>query len=307
MSLRQHPFIADARTGKRVTTWWLGLIVFFAVWAIQIGLMAALQINLPVPAGSVAAQLQEGVANIIVIGLVFLWVAVFERRSILTLGFRSPGRGVLKLLLGVVVGLAMISLPVLLLLATGQYAVVDGPADSFSGFPALPMILGLAVTVVFQGSNEEILTRGFLLQSVGQRFPSWLAILLPAFLFTVVHGVGSQVLPFSTIFLYGLFATFVVLWQRSLWLICGIHAGWNFGMGNFYGIPVSGLEPHATSLIFLAPVDGSTDLLTGGDFGTEGGLPAALTMLIAALIALLAWRRSRRAPAGAPEAPATSD
>lgn len=294
MTLRDHPFIADARTGKRVAPWWLGLIVFIAVWAIQIALMAALQINFPVMPGSVDAQLQEGVANIVVIGLVFVWVAVFERRNILTLGFRKPGRGILTLLLGVVVGLVMISIPVLFLLATGQYAVVEGPADSFSGFPALPLILGLAVTVIFQGSNEEILTRGFLLQSVGQKFPTWLAILLPAFLFTVVHGVGSRVLPFSTIFLYAIFATFVVLWQRSLWLICGIHAGWNFGMGNFYGIPVSGLEPHSTSLIFMSPTNGSSDLLTGGDFGTEGGVPATLTMLVAAAIAFIAWRRSGR-------------
>lgn len=297
MTIRDSPFIQDARSGKRVTPWWLAIIVFFVIWVIQIALLAAATISFPVPAGSVLSQVQEGVVNIIVIALVFAWVAIFERRNILSLGFRRPGRGILVLLLGVVVGLALISIPTLFLWATGQYEVVAGPADATSGFPALPIVLALAVTVIFQGSNEEILTRGFLLQSVGQKFPTWLAVLLPSLLFTVVHGVGSHVIPFATIFLYAVFATFVVLWQRSLWLICGIHAGWNFGMGNVYGIPVSGLEPHSTSLLFLAPTDGSADVLTGGTFGTEGGVPAAVTMLLAAVVAFVAWRRTARAEA----------
>ncbi|MCT1476779.1 CPBP family intramembrane glutamic endopeptidase [Microbacterium sp. p3-SID336] len=303
MSLRSNPFIADARSGKRVTPWWLGLIVFFAVWIIQIALMAALTIALPVPAGSPAAQWQEAVANVIVIALVLAWVGLYERRHLRTLGFRNPGRGVLTLLLGVVVGLALISLPILFLWMTGQYESVGGPAEASSGLPALPLVLALAVTVIVQGSNEEILTRGFLLQSVGQRFPTWLAVLLPALLFALVHGVGTHPVAFATIFLYAVFATFVVLWQRSLWLICGIHAGWNFGMGNVYGIPVSGLDPHSTSLLFLAPSDGSSDLLTGGDFGTEGGLPAAIALLLATVVAFVGWRRSavsiRLAPADA--------
>ncbi|MCT2224104.1 CPBP family intramembrane glutamic endopeptidase [Microbacterium paraoxydans] len=293
-SLHESPFIADARSGARVTSWWLAIILFLALWIVQIGLLAALTIAAPVPAGSVASQFQEAFANLVVIGLVFAWVGLYERRHVRTLGFRQPGRGVLALLLGIVVGLVLISVPILFLLLTGQYEAVAGPAGGTSGFPALPLILALAVTVIVQGGNEEVVTRGFLLQSVGQRFPTWLAVLVPSLLFTVVHGVGGHPVAFATIFLYAIFATFVTLWQRSLWLICGIHAGWNFGMGNVYGIPVSGLDPHSTSLLFLAPSDSSAPLLTGGDFGTEGGLPAAFTMLAAAAVAFVCWRRSAR-------------
>lgn len=59
-------------------------------------------------------------------------------------------------------------------------------------------------------------------------------------------------------------------------------------MGNFYGIPVRALNPHSASLISPSPTSGSSELLTGGDFGTR----AALTMLVAAAVAFIAWRRS---------------
>lgn len=200
----------------------------------------------------------------------------------------------LHVLLGFAVGIAMNSIPILFLWVTGQYEQLAGAAGSSSGASALPMLLLLAVAVIAQGSNEEILIRGFALQSWGQKLPAWLPIFGLSLLFALLHGVATSPIPLSMIFFYAVFATFVVLWQKSLWLICGIHAGWNFAMGNIFGIPVSGLPPRTHSLLFLAPTEGSADWLTGGIFGTEGGLPAALTVFVFAILAYLLFRRSTR-------------
>ena len=98
-----------------------------------------------------------------------------------------------------------------------------------------------------------------------------------------------------------------MLRQNSLWLICGIHAGWNWGLGNVFGISVSGLPPHTSAVVYLQPAAGAPDWLTGGTFGTEGSLVAALMIVTAtALVATTYWRRPGAHEAGTPAAPTTA-
>ena len=291
MSVRQSPFVQDAATGERVTRWYFAIPLFvFIVLGINIGLFLLLTRIWPAAEGSAMSQLREGIVSAATIAAVFAWVARFERRRIPTLGFHRPRRGAVTLLLGIVVGLAMISVPVLVLWATGIYRSATPAPDASSGLSALPLVLALALTVVVQGSNEEIATRGFLFQSLGLQLPGWSAILLPALLFTVLHGVTDPITAI-TIFGFGLFATFVALHQRSLWLICGIHAGWNWSLFNIYGLAVSGIAPKTNTVFFLEASPGAPGWLTGGENGTEGSLIATATISIAAVVAYLAWRR----------------
>ncbi|OIJ30759.1 CPBP family intramembrane glutamic endopeptidase [Microbacterium sp. LCT-H2] len=293
MSVRSTPFIQDAATGKRVTPWWLAYILVFLVLIIgvQAGVLAVFAQAWPVEKGTPEAQLQDMI-SFAVAGLALLvWVVVFERRRIRTLGFRRPGRGLLTLLIGFVAGVVLLSIPTLFLWATGAYVQVDAPAASTSGASATGLLVLLALTFVVQGGTEELLTRGFLLQNGGLKFPGWLAVLLPALLFTLIHGVLIHPLPFAMIFLFALMASFLVLRTGALWLVIGIHAGWNFTMGNIFGVPVSGLPPLTTSAIFLEPAPGAPDWLTGGDFGTEASLPAVIVLIIAAAVSFIVYRR----------------
>ncbi|MFF2369167.1 CPBP family intramembrane glutamic endopeptidase [Agromyces sp. NPDC058110] len=307
MSIRTTPFVQDAATGKRVTPWWLAYIIVFLVLIIgvQAGVLAVFATTWPVEHGSPAAQLQESI-SFAAAGLVLvLWVVLFERRRVRTLGFRSPGRGVLTMVGGFVAGVVLLSIPALFLLAIGAYESVDGPESGASGWGAVPLLVLLALAFVVQGGTEELLTRGFLLQTSGLKLPGWLAVLLPALLFTLIHGVLIHPLPFTMIFLYALFASFLVLRQGALWIAIGIHAGWNFAMGNLYGIPVSGLPPLSTSAVYLQPVEGTPDWLTGGEFGTEASLPAVIVLLVVTAIAFVVFRRwdARRSEAAALTAP----
>jgi hypothetical protein len=189
------------------------------------------------------------------------------------------------------------------LLAAGVYRGAVPPPGSSAGFSALPIVLLLALTVIIQGSNEEVLVRGFLFQSLGLQMPGWLAIVIPTLLFTVVHGVAGAPITFTTIFFYGLFAIFVALEWQSLWLICGIHAGWNWALGNVFGLAVSGLPPRANAVFFLlkaAPAQ--PDWLTGGAWGTEGSLVASFMIIAATVLVFTAWRRrDKNQPTTQPE------
>ncbi|MGP6170371.1 CPBP family glutamic-type intramembrane protease [Microbacterium sp. A196] len=316
MSVRTTPFVQDATTGKRVTHGWLAYILVFVVGilAVQAGVGAVFASVWAVTPGTPAAQLQEAITFAAALVFILLWVVLFERRSVASMGFRRPGHGVVTMLLGILIGIALISIPTLLLLLTGAYKVVEAPAGASAGAAAVPLLLLLLVFVLIQGGTEEVLTRGFLLQNQGLKLPGWLAILLPAVIFTVIHGVALKPLAFASILFYALLASFLVLRLGSLWLVIGLHAGWNFAMGNIYGIAVSGLPARSTSLLFLEPTAGAPDWITGGEFGTEGSLAADITLFIAALIAFLVFRswdkkRTHDTPIAAPtthSAPATA-
>lgn len=293
MSVRDTPFIQDAITGRRVTRWWLSyiltLVVFILVLPGAVG--AVFQRTWIVDPGTPEAQLQEAVTFATGLVGLLLWVWLFERRRIVTLGFRRPGRGVLWLLAGIVVGILLNTIPTLFLWAVGAYEVVTPPAGATAGASAAGMLLLVLLCVLVQSGTEETLTRGFMLQSSGVALPGWLAVLLPAVVFTLFHGVLVKPFAFASIFFFALMVTFIVLRQGALWIAIGIHTGWNFAMGNLYGIPVSGLPPHTTSAIFLAPSDSAPAWLTGGEFGTEASLPADIVLVIAALAAFLVFRR----------------
>ncbi len=292
MSVRDTPFVQDATTGRRVTPWWLSYILTLVVFILVLpGIVGAIfQQTWKVDPGTPVAQLQEAVTfGAGILGL-FVWVWLYERRSIASLGFRRPVRGILSLAVGIVVGIVLNSIPTLFLWGVGAYVQVEPPAGSTTGLSAVPVLLLILVFVLVQSGTEETLTRGFMLQSSGVALPGWLAVLLPAVVFTLFHGVLVKPFAFASIFFFALLVTFVVLRQGALWIAIGIHTGWNFAMGNLYGIPVSGLPPHTASAMFLAPAEGAPNWLTGGEFGTEASLPADIVLAIAALAAYLVFR-----------------
>lgn len=297
MSVRQNPFVQEPTAWKRRTPWWLALIVFVVIFVVTVLLLQSAVIPAIWPAedGSTSSQFREGLSDLLPILGVFAWLIWYERNRIVTLGFREPRRGVVKLFTGVLIGLGLISVPVLLLWVTGVYQATTPPTTATaSGFSALPLVLVFVLMVIIQGSSEEVLVRGFMFQRFALQMPGWLAVLLPALIFTVVHGVlpFNAPITFVTIFGYGVFATFVVLNQKSLWLICGIHGGWNWALGNIYGLAVSGLPPKANAIFFLEPAPGAPDWLTGGEWGTEGSIVAALMIVTATVLVFLAWRRN---------------
>ena len=292
MSVRDTPFVQDATTGRRVTRWWLSYLLVLLVFILGVpGMVGAIFLRTwKVTAGTPTAQLQEALTfGAGLVGL-FFWVWLYERRSFASLGFRRPGRGVLTLIVGIVAGIVLNSIPTVFLWTTGVYERVSPPAGSTAGLAAITTLLPILLFVLVQSGTEETLTRGFMLQSSAVALPGWLAVLLPAVVFTLFHGVATKPLPFGSILFFALLVTFVALRQGALWIAIGIHTGWNFAMGNLYGISVSGLPPHTASAIFLERSEGAPGWLTGGTFGTEASLPADLLLGVAAVIAFFFYR-----------------
>lgn len=93
---------------------------------------------------------------------------------------------------------------------------------------------------------------------------------------------GFTLLAAVNLILCGVLFSVYALRTGNLWGACAFHSIWNFAQGNFYGLPVSGIDSGDT--IFSMQLAGSK-LANGGDFGLEASL--ATTIVMALWIAVL--------------------
>jgi membrane protease YdiL (CAAX protease family) len=304
MTINDSALVRLADQAQRPTRWWVAwltvvLVAIFGVqllWAVPMGMLG-------IVAGTVPAQLMELLIAATTIAVVAVWVVVKERRRFATIGLTGKG-GWKQLLVGLPVGMVMFMIPTFALVVMGQYRFVAPGSGQTAGMAALPIVIALVLVWIVQASAEEILMRGYLVQTHARQLPGWLAILIPAVGFAVVH-FGAGPIALLNIALVAVFFTFISLRQGSIWLACGIHAGWNYMQGNVLGIPVSGTG-RSTAMVFMMPTPGSPDWLTGGGFGIEESLSA--TVLLAALVAVSWWWfRTAPAPSGRGSAPAPTE
>ena len=216
----------------------------------------------------------------------YLWVRFREGRPFATVGFRSRPSGIG---LGAVVGFGMFAVVVLAGVVTGQTTLeARAPTAALVG-GVLVALAGFAV----QGSTEEILIRGYLMQAAVRRWGLVAGVAVQAALFALLHGLnpGTGVLAVVNLVLVAVFLAGWALLEGGLWGVCAWHAVWNWAQGNVWGLLVSG-QPITTSLLVTRPSPGASDLVTGGGFGPEGGLPA--TVVLACGVAVLGWAWRRR-------------
>jgi membrane protease YdiL (CAAX protease family) len=288
------PFLAPAREGTRLTHPLLVVVVALGIWVLSMVARGSLAGD-PDTTSALASAATLVPALIVAYGLrvllVGLWVSRYEHRGLRSLGLQrdgAPGR----FLVGFAVGLGLLALILAVLGLTGQLATTAG-TPSLRGSAALAGVLVMLVGWLVQASGEEVLFRGFLLQSIGARTAVWVGVAVQALLFMVSHqsGLGSPIALVNLV-LFAVFAALYALRQGSLWGVIGFHAGWNWALGNVAGLTVSGQDIPGGSLFGLR-IDGPT-AVSGGTFGVEGSL---LVTAAFGLAAVAVWWSGRRGPA----------
>ncbi|GHO99621.1 CAAX amino protease [Reticulibacter mediterranei] len=252
-----------------------GLISFFA---------SALQIPSSIVPTIEESMLLVGVA--VTFLLARFWI---ERRPFADLGLSTHRLG-RYLLIGFVVGAILQGTVIGNLAQVGWYHVTSIAPVS------------VAVVVILQGLGihlmvalvEEGIFRGIIFRLLERTLGTWVALLLSAILFGMMHltNPGATVFGALAIALEGgimLGAAYVL--TRNLWLAVGIHWAWNFFEGPFFGTSVSGIGAGKT---FITSTVSGPAILTGGTFGPEAGVLALITCLVAGAILLtLAVRRKQ--------------
>ena len=127
---------------------------------------------------------------------------------------------------------------------------------------------------------EELFIRGYVFALV-RRSAGWkTALIVTSIVFGLLHmaNPGADSESILAVIVAGFFLGAVFLATRSLYAAGAAHFAWNWVMAAGLHTPVSGIA-------ILAPdyriVDAGPDWLTGGAWGPEGGLAAAISMFAA--------------------------
>lgn len=229
--------------------------------------------------------------------LLLLWVRLFERRGPATLGLNA--KGPLRFLRGYLLGLAFLAAVVGVIWAAGGYVVEGAGAFGSAAVGAALLPIGvLMLGFIIQGSSEELLFRGWLMQLIASRHGIWIAVVANSVLFALAHAGNIEpsnelYVGLANIVLFGLFISLYAVREGSLWGVCGWHAAWNWLLGLGFGLEVSGIKIDSLPLITdLTAAPGAAWWLTGGAFGPEASL-ATTAVLLTGTVVLMLFGRTR--------------
>ena len=306
MHISSSPLVQETATAKRrpnlVLVWTVSLVAI--IGGQSGGLTVAEAITGHGMDGSVASQWNEVITNGFTLIVLALWVVLYERRSILSVGLRDR-RGVQRFLTGFVGGLVLFGAALLLMVLFAGYDGNATQGHTTTGSAAIWIVLSLIPVWIVQASTEEIVVRGYLLQWHGIKLTNgWVAVILPSILFAVVH-LDFHPLVLINIFLFGLLFSFLSLATGSIWLAAGIHTAWNMAQSNIFGIHGDSSARDVTVFTFGSDSDTSA-VLTGGDYGPEGSVLTTVLLAVAVAASSRYYRKAEATQVAATSAETTS-
>ena len=221
--------------------------------------------------------------------LVLLYTLLCERPIFRSFGRRAVpgGRGNTWKLFGVglLAGFAMNALCILAAWLHGDIVL------SVGRFRPLYLLAAL-VCVCVQSGAEELVTRGYMMGAIRDRYNVWVAAAVNSLFFGALHllNPGITVLSFVNIVAVGLALSVVMIKLESLWFCIAMHTAWNFSQSIFFGLPNSGIVSEGSFFHLDAARD---SVLYSAAFGVEGAITTTLVLLALTLCVLLAARRGR--------------
>jgi membrane protease YdiL (CAAX protease family) len=301
--MEAYNFFVD-REGHLRSGWRLAIFVvafLICLQVTQVLLLFALSSALhrsSVEIGQTLWGVVTGHGAILISALLIGWAcqALLEDLPFAALGC-SVHRGWLRnLLIGSALGAASLFLAALLTTITRGTRFSFDPA----GFKLIGETLFVSILVfLFAAAAEEMLFRGYVLQTLTRANIAWLGIVLTSVPFAAAHLKNPNVVAgftFVNTALAGVWLAVAYLRTRSLWLPFGLHWSWNWAQASLLGLPVSGIQRMAPAPLLKA-MNAGPDWLTGGAYGLEGGAACTIALLISTVVI---WRAKLFARADVP-------
>ncbi len=244
-------------------------MLFVIVGFLLIVLVNAM-VNLLTPGRSLGVRSAIGYPFMIAVLLLESWILTraLDGRSFRTVGIWFFPGWAREFLMGIGLGMALMTLAVVVMAATGAVA--------FRGWNTphgrAPLVFTeTAGWLLLAATFEEVAFRGYGFQRLVDAVGPWLGALVFAGLFGVAHITNPSASPLSmaNTVLAGLLLSLAYLKTRALWLPIGLHWAWNFSMGMIFSLPVSGLRLECGLL--YAETTGP-NWLSGGDYGPEASV-----------------------------------
>ena len=212
-----------------------------------------------------------------------------DRASFVSLGLTWGRTAARDVAAGFVLSGMMAGMFVAIALALGL--ISEFRLNSIAAGVAGQAFLVALCTTILVGYWEELVMRGYLLQNMAAGLGLRLAIVFSCLLYGLLHmaNPNAGLLSSAIIVLFGYLRIYGYLSTGLLWLSIGMHTGWNFFQGFFFGFAASGHREQET--LFLHNTSGP-DWLTGGNFGPEASV-LVIPVLILSLLAMYRWSNSQ--------------
>ena len=169
---------------------------------------------------------------------------------------------------------------------------------SFCGFNTNVNIKSLLLWVLafgIQGATEEIMCRGFLLNSLKNRISIPLAIFISSTAFVFPHlsslieaDLVYAVVGVVNLYLVSITFSILVLWRSNIWIACGLHSAWNFILYVIMGLSLSGSESVSKGVVLFSVKDAS--ILNGAEYGIEASVITTVVLGMLLFVMVKGWK-----------------
>jgi uncharacterized protein len=175
---------------------------------------------------------------------------------------------------GFLMGMIAIGAPCVVLLATHELRIVPAAEGNWAVAAAQMGLLLLPAAAV-----EELLMRGYVFAVLRETVGWKTTLVATSIVFGLLHlrNPGADPETIVAVIIAGFFLGTILLVTESLYAASMAHFAWNWTMAAGLHTAVSGLGVTAPN---YQVIDNGPDWLTGGSWGPEGGVAAALGMFV---------------------------
>ena len=208
-----------------------------------------------------------------------------DKMSFESLGLKLNQQALVDVLVGIGITVIQMGLIFAAMLALG-WLTFEGFAWEFDPISTvITGVLTFLIGFIIVGWNEELLSRGYHLQTIASGINLFWGVVISSAVFALLHlaNPGASWVSTAGIFFAGIFLAYGYIRTKQLWLPIGLHIGWNFCEGVVFGFPVSGLDIYALTRIEVT----GPEIWTGGPFGPEAGLIVLPALVIGAVLIYL--------------------
>ena len=215
-------------------------------------------------------------------GSVYLARRFLDKRSFVSLGFKIDKHVAFDILAGIIITFVMMGSIFIAMQAFGWLKFESFAWNTDPAQTVVSQVFLFFITFILVGLNEELLFRGYHLQTITSGLNLFWGLFISSIIFGGLHLGNPNATWVSAvgIFFAGLFFAYAYLRTKQLWLPIGIHIGWNFFEGVVFGFPVSGLSIYPLMNIKVS----GPEIWTGGAFGPEAGLIVLPALALGAVL-----------------------
>ena len=198
-----------------------------------------------------------------------LWIATkfIDRKPLMSIGLSVKNKSN-EMLIGLGFALAFIGGLFFVLWLLGAITITG-----YVGFK--PGVFIVSIMLFLAAFDEELIFRGYILNSMMDSSSRWVALAGSSALFALMHAgnpnVWSNWVPMTELFAAGFILGVSYTFTKNLWFPTFFHFGWNFFQGLF-GFEISGINVDSWKMISHESTGNVPDIISGGAFGIEGSV-----------------------------------